>query len=344
MRLRARLFLSAVLATAGLLFVARRLLELLLPFLIAFIVAAVADPVVDHLERRGLPRAWGALVAIGALWLTAGALVWILAVNIAHELALLHQQLPDVAARIDRWVAAWGELVSPFLRAVPHPLDDALAGSGQALLDGAGAVVSQVLSRLAALPDTGALLLVSGTSAYFLIRDKRELGAFLLNLLPRRRRDELRRIKREVAAGLAGFLRAQCILIAVSGALSVAGLSLFGYRYAWLLGLLAGIFDLVPMVGPSAVFAPLVAYGLVAGELARAAGVASVWAVVLVVRQVIEPEIVGKRVGLHPLTSVVAVYLGGKLFGINGALLGPVVAVALKAVCAVSVLPYLEQE
>lgn len=344
MRLRARLLVAAALAAAGLLLVARRLLELVSPFFIALIVAAVADPIVDRLERWGVPRALGALVAIGGLCLTVGLFVWVLAVNVTRELALLHQQLPEVAARIDALVAAWGELVKPLLQAVPHPLDDALLGSGQALLEGAGALVSQLLSRLAALPDTGAVLFVSGTSAYFLIRDKRELGAFALKLLPRRWRDELRRIKREVAAGLAGFLRAQSILVAVSGALSVTGLTLFGYRYAWLLGLLAGVFDLVPMVGPSAVFAPLVAYGLLVGEFARAAGVAAVWGSVLVVRQVIEPEIVGRRVGLHPLTSVVAVYVGGKLFGVNGALLGPVIAVALKAVCAVSVLPYIEQE
>ena len=149
-------------------------------------------------------------------------------------------------------------------------------------------------------------------SAYFLIRDKRELGAFAMGLVPRRWRGELRRVKGEIIAGLIGFIRAQSVLIVVSAALSITGLSLFGYRYAWLLGLLAGIFDLVPMVGPSAVFAPLVVYGIMTSDWTRAAGVAAVWGTVLVLRQVIEPEVVGRRVGLHPLTSVVAVYLGSR--------------------------------
>ena len=215
-------------------------------------------------------------------------------------------------------------------------------GRGDSSID--HCLATQLLARLAALPNTIVILLISGMTAYFLSRDKRELGAFLLRFLPRRWHPEARRLKGEIVAGLMGFVRAQSILVMVSSALSIAGLSLFGYRYAWLLGLLAGIFDLVPMVGPSAVFAPLVAMGLVAGDWTRTAGIAAVWGGVLLVRQVIEPEVVGKHVGLHPLTSIVAVYLGGKLFGINGILLGPVLAVTLKAVCVVSILPYIKQE
>lgn len=344
MRPRARLLIAAALAAAGLLLVAHRFLELFTPFFLALIVAAIIDPFVDRLEKCGVPRGLGTLAVIGALCVAVALLVWTLAVNVARELALLHRQLPEIAARFDAWVATWTDLVHPFIQSFPHPIDDALKGSGEALLAGAGTLVAHLLSRLAALPDTGALIFVSGMSAYFLIRDKRELGAFAMGLVPRRWRGELRRVKGEIIAGLIGFIRAQSVLIVVSAALSITGLSLFGYRYAWLLGLLAGIFDLVPMVGPSAVFAPLVVYGIMTSDWTRAAGVAAVWGTVLVLRQVIEPEVVGRRVGLHPLTSVVAVYLGSKLFGVNGALLGPVVAVAVKAVCTVSVLPYIEQE
>lgn len=344
MRPRARLILAASLAAFCLLLVSSRLVEIFTPFLLALVVAAIFDPLVDRLESRGVPRALGSLAVIAALCLGVAGFAWMLAVNVATELALLHQQLPEVAKQIDSLVATWGDLIKPLVLAVPHPIDDALLGSAEALLQGASALVGQLLTRLAALPNTGIVLIVSGMSAYFLIRDKRELGDFAIRFLPRRWRSEARRVKGEIVAGLLGFVRAQSILVAVSGALSVAGLALFGYRYAWLLGLLAGILDLVPMVGPSAVFAPLVAVGLLMGDWARTAGIAAVWGTVLVIRQVIEPEIVGKHVGLHPLTSIVAVYLGGKLFGVNGALLGPIVAVTLKAVCVVSVLPYFGQE
>src|SRR5690606_31367448 len=130
--------------------------------------------------------------------------------------------------------------------------------------------------------------------------------------VPRGWRAELLRLKDEILAGLIGFVKAQAVLMALSASLSILGLSLFGYPYAWALGAFAGVLDLAPMVGPSGVFAPLVAAGLIFGDWMRTIGIACVWAVVLIVRQVIEPEIVGRHVGIHPLTSVAAVYLGVK--------------------------------
>lgn len=344
MRLRARVVSGAAIAALFLLIFARRLLDFVVPFVLALFVAAVIDPVVDRLERRGVPRALGALAVIAAVCLGGLGLLWTVAVNVAAELALLKDQLPLVTRSIESGLERLVALLGPLVSTVPHPLDDGLKQLTGALFEALTAAAAGGLARVGAVPNLVAVLAVSGMTAYFLVRDKRELGSFLWRIVPASWRPEARRLKEEIAAGLVGYVRAQGILVAVSGALSVAGLSLFGYRYAWLLGGVAGILDLVPMVGPSAVYAPLVALGIIAGDWPRALGIAAVWGSLLVVRQVIEPEIVARHVGLHPLTSVIAVYLGGKLLGVNGILLGPVVAVTLKAVCVVSILPYLKQE
>jgi len=344
MRRRGRLLTGAAVAALVCLAFARRLLDYVFPFLLALFVAAVIDPLVDRLERGGVPRALGALGTIGALFLGGIGFLWLLAANVAAELLLLRDQLPYAAEHFEVLVDRLAKLMGPLVSAVPHPLDDALKSAAGALLDTLMNVAAQGVARLGALPSLVTVLFVSGMAAYFLSRDKRELGAFLWRILPRRWHKEARRLKEEIVSGLLGYVRAQSILVAVSGGLSIAGLSLFGYRYAWIFGGLAGILDLVPMVGPSAVYAPIVLLAAAAGDWPRALGIAAVWAGVLVVRQVIEPEVVGKHVGLHPLTSIVAVYLGGKLFGVNGILLGPILAVTLKAVCVVSILPYLKQE
>ncbi len=344
MRLRARLLLAAASGSLLFLLAARWLLEYVTPLFLALLVAAAIDPMVDWLESRGVGRRIGALGIIAVFSLAAVGLLWVLAVNVAAELSLLHEQLPGAAREIQALLDRWVKLLQPLVSAVPHPLDDALLETVDAALRGFAGFTAQLLARLGSLPSALATLVLSGMAAYFLIRDKRELGSFWLGLLPGRWRGEARRLKGEIAAGLLGFLRAQTILVAVSGGLSIAGLGLFGYRYAWLLGLAAGIFDLVPMVGPSAVFLPLVAIGVASGEWMRAAGTAAVWLSVLMVRQFVEPGIVRKHVGLHPLTSMIAIYLGGKLLGVNGVLIGPMVAVTLKAISVVSVLPYLKQE
>lgn len=344
MRLRASLLLGAALAGLVALAAARRLIDLVYPFLVALFVAAVIDPVVDRLERRGVPRPVAALAVIAAAVLGGVSLLWVLLANVAAELALLLDQLPSASAYIESWAARTARLFGPLLSAAPHPLDDALKDLSRTLLGALMEWAAQGLSRIGALSHLPAVVAVSGMAAYFLSRDKRELGNFLMSLLPRGWRREVRRLKEEIAAGLIGYVRAQSVLVAVTGALSIAGLTLFGYRYAWLLGGLAGLLDVVPLVGPSAVYAPLVAVGVAAGDWPRALGVGALWAGLLLLRQLIEPEMVARHAGLHPLTSIAAVYVGGKLFGINGVLLGPVFAVTLKAVCSVSVLPYFKQD
>mgnify|MGYP001386518650 CR=1 FL=1 len=344
MRLRARLLIAGgTLLLAGLLY-AETLFSYLGPFLLALLLASVVDPAVDRLERAGISRGAAALAVIAAGGSTVAAAAWLVAVNLLREFEMLRSRLPEYALGLQQAITDWTALLRSFSAGLPHPVDDALE---QAAHDVAGLLtqsISSVLSRAGSLPSAVMVGLVASTTAYFLVRDKRQLGRFLLSLLPRTLHPELRRLHEEIFTGLLGFVKAQCILVAISGALSVAGFLAFGYRYAWLLGTLAGVLDIVPMVGPSGVFLPVILWSLIAGEWPRAAGIAAVWAVVLIVRQLVEPEVVARHVGLHPVTSVVAVYLGGRLLGVNGILLGPAVAVVLKAIFVVSVLPLLTKE
>ncbi len=235
MRLRARLLLAAASGSLLFLLAARWLLEYVTPLFLALLVAAAIDPMVDWLESRGVGRRIGALGIIAVFSLAAVGLLWVLAVNVAAELSLLHEQLPGAAREIQALLDRWVKLLQPLVSAVPHPLDDALLETVDAALRGFAGFTAQLLARLGSLPSALATLVLSGMAAYFLIRDKRELGSFWLGLLPGRWRGEARRLKGEIAAGLLGFLRAQTILVAVSGGLSIVGLGLFGYRYAWLL-------------------------------------------------------------------------------------------------------------
>lgn len=344
MRLRARLLIAGGIALfLGLLF-AQALVAYFGPFLLALLIASVVDPLVDRLERAGVSRGAGAFAVIGAAGVGLTAAAWLLAANLLREFELLSAHLPEYAHGLREGIRLWSEHLRSLSKELPHPVDDALEQAAGEVVGFLAQLVSSAVARAGSVPTAMMIGLVASTTAFFLVRDKRELGRFLFSLAPKSLHSELRRLQGEILAGLLGFVKAQCILVAISGALSVAGFLTFGYRYAWLLGTLAGILDLVPMVGPSGVFAPVILWSLATADWPRSVGIGCVWAAVLVVRQLVEPEIVGRHVGLHPVTSVVAVYLGGRLLGVNGILLGPVVAVVLKAICVVSILPLLQEE
>lgn len=344
MRLRARLALAAAALLAAALLFAQVLLALLGPFLVALFFAAIMDPVVDRLERLGLSRAAAALAVIGAVGSGVIGLAWLLLANLLQELDHLRAHLPDYSRSLEAGLQQWITWLSALVADVPHPFDDAIVSGAYRLTQLAADWVAGALARASDIPSMFLFALITLATVYFLCRDKRALGQFIMLLLPPRWRDEARRLKEEVTGGLLGFVRAQAILIAVSGTLSIAGLLLFNVRYAWSLGALAGILDIVPMVGPSGVFVPVIAWNAALGEWPRALGLGGVWLTILLVRQVIEPWIVGEQVGLHPVTTLMAMYIGGKLIGLNGVFLGPIVAITVKAICVVSVLPYLRQE
>lgn len=344
MRLRARLSIAAAVAFVLFVVFAESLIALLGPFLLALIMAAIIDPIVDRLERLGLSRSIGALVAIGALGITAAGAAWVMFANLVREAEHLKSNLPEYAKRINALVERGAEQMSTILAELPHPFDDALRQGAEQAVQLMGDLASQMVSRVGSIPALFIIGVVALTTTYFISRDKRLLGDFLFHLMPKSWRHEVRRIKVEITTGLLGFVRAQAILVAVSGCLSILGLLLFNVRYAWILGTIAGVLDIVPMVGPSGIFIPLLVSLMTVADWTRAVGLFCVWLLILLVRQVLEPHVVGRHVGLHPVTSIAAMYLGGALMGLNGVLIGPIVAITLKAICVVSLIPYLRQE
>ena len=343
MRLRARLVIAAALVAALVLVLARRLAGYFGPFVLALLLAAIIDPWVDRLERRGVPRALGAFGVIAALGAATCGAAWALVANLVREAQMLRAMLPEYAAKARLLADSLAATAETLFAELPRPLSEALERGIESASESLAAAAAGLVARAGALPGLFLVGFVALVAAYFLSRDKRELGAFLLGLLPPSWRPEIRQLKAEIAGGLAGFVRAQLILVVLSCGLSVLGLVLIRSPYAWSLGLLAGTLDIVPMVGPSGVFVPLIACAALFGEWNRSLATACVWLAVLMVRQAVEPDVVGRHVGLHPLTTLVSAYLGGVSFGLWGVVVGPVAAIAMKAVCVVSILPHLRR-
>lgn len=114
--------------------------------------------------------------------------------------------------------------------------------------------------------------------------------------------------------------------------LSICSFLLIGVPYSWTLGALAGLLDLIPMIGPSGVFLPVLAYYGLTGHIHFVVLIAVAWVAVMMARGLIEPQLVSSQVGLHPLTSIAALYLGFRFMGASGLILGPLVMVVCKAV------------
>ena len=114
--------------------------------------------------------------------------------------------------------------------------------------------------------------------------------------------------------------------------LLLAGLLLLKVKYAFILSVIISLFDALPAIGAGLFFIPWSLYLLIIGEKTLAIGLFILYVVVLGVRQVISPKILGDQFGLHPLSTMIAMFLGLRLLGVVGLVTGPVIFLIIKHV------------
>lgn len=305
------------------------LARLLYPFLIGLIVAVLLDPLVTAAARRRLPRGPVAVTLLAVLGVVTLAVLAVGVGRLGVELNRLLEEAGGTEA-LRRLAGSWTNLGN-MLR-------------GQPAQQSLGSLAKWGLAVVRGVPGAAVALVISLLSAYLLLRDRDYLLRAGLKLFPRAWRGAGEETIRRVMGGFEGVIRAQVLLALLTGTLAVIGLSVFGVGYAWLLGIAAAVLDLVPMIGPSAVFLPLALYLAVTGEPGRALGVLAVSGVSAVVRQLLEPRLLGAGAGLHPLAMLVAGYAGYRLFGAFGLIVGPLAAAFFAALFQVAVQPLLDRE
>jgi sporulation integral membrane protein YtvI len=294
-------------------------------------MAIVVDPLVGLFQRLRLRRTPAVVAAL--VTVLGGVLVVIveLLTMLVRELLLLSRQLPQVFQGVEAWADGTLHRVGgPNGLRIPAPqslLNSQLATAYHVT----GTVLQAVLGVALALPNAFLVAALALIAVFFLLRDKQILGNVLEWLVPPGMRRGLPSAREEVLSGTLGFLRAQMLLVSTTAVCVSLGLVLYGSRYALLLGLLAGVLDLIPYLGAAALLGPWAAVLFFTGHPVQALTLLAILGGAALVRQVMEPHLVGSGTGLHPLTALLAPYVGVRLFGPLGFVIGPITAVALKA-------------
>ncbi len=316
---------------------------LLGPFLLALAMAYLMAPAVARLERRRISRGLAiALVAIPPLaalvllLLLAGPQVWAQAVSLVSALPRFATTvlafLSDLRTRIEG---------QPFLtiaqRTWLHELDaQQLAGilqeNAQGMLRALGEWGLAFGRRLGTLLGFLGYLVVTPVVAFYLLRDWQPLLTFLEDLIPPSRRPAIVAFIEEYDNSLGKFFRGQLIEAALVGTLTGVGLALLGVPSALLIGVIAGVFNLIPYIGLAISAIPALVVALTMPDpMTGLLKVGGVFAVVQFIDgSVTGPRIVGGSVGLHPVVTMLALAFGGAMLGFAGLLLAVPLAVLIK--------------
>ncbi len=310
----------------------RYLLPLVLPFAFGAFLALMLEPAVSFLQRKAhVPRSLATGVTIlSAVGISALALV-LLTASVAVDVRDITYQLPVYSSTMVKTIQDWAIETEAFYVRLPEPLLQTAEEGVRQLYNIAGTILGRLLGSLKALPNLLLGLFLSFIAAYFISRDRSQLTATVCRLLPLESAERFRTLGQEVTSSLVGLVWAQLILVTITTLVAMAGLWLLGVRYPVFIGLISGLLDIVPVLGPSLIFLPWIAVALVSGQVALAIGLLAVYITMNIVRQLLQAKIIGSRTGLHPLVVLVSLYVGIRLFGANGIIVGPLMAIIFRS-------------
>ena len=338
---RIQIFQTVLLAAAaalGLWLAASFLLPVALPFLIALLVARLVQRPVAFLTRRGLPRwlASGVVVtaALALLCLGLYGLVRVLWTELGRFAASLPGALASLAGpmtSLRRWLSDLvGRLPEPLGSAARAGVSDLFANGTVVAERGAQALFSAASGTVTFLPDL-LLFLVTTVLATFMVCSQYEaLTAFLRRQIPAAWKNRYQALLSGLRTTLAAWLKAQLKLIGVNFLLLTAGLWLLGLDFAVLFGGLIALIDALPFFGAGTVLIPWALIRFLEGDSAMGAGLLLLYGVAYLTRSVLEPRLVGRQMGLHPLVMLLVIYAGYRFLGVGGMLVFPIAALLLK--------------
>ena len=318
----------------------------LLPFFAGMILAYFLDPVADRLERLGLSRLASTVVILLSfiIVLTLGLMlvIPILATQAADFLAKVPDYLISLQALINRFDPEW---LSRTVGVEPTALRE---GLNSLMTQGTGFITglfSSLISSGRTLIDIGGLFVITPVVAFYMLLDWDKMVARVDSWIPRDHLATVRQIATDIDGAVAGFVRGQGTVCLVLGVFYAVALTVIGLNFGLLIGLFTGLIGFIPYVGSM--------IGLI-----LSVGVALVqfwpewhWVVVVAViffagqfveGNILQPNLVGKSVGLHPVWLMFALFAFGALFGFVGLLIAVPAAAAVGVLVRFGLARYLE--
>lgn len=293
--------------------------DILLMLLAAFVVASAVEPVANWLQRYKVPRALTVIFVYLIILAVLSSVVTLMIPPLTEQVVQLAQTLPQVVDKLQQW----GGVVLPGSQeAIVSPLQDVLLRFGDNLANVGLNIFQQTRTLFSGIFS----LLFVFILAFYLVVEKDALKKLFRLVVPRDHVAYAEHVVDRVQRNIGLWVLAQLALAVVIGLVVGVGLWLLGVKYALVLGLLAGVMEIVPVIGPIVAAIPAV---LVALSQSLFLGLATLVFFVLVQQaenNVLVPNIMRKATGLHPLVVLIAVLLGARLAGLTGVILSVPVA------------------
>ncbi len=315
-----------------------------MPFLVAFIISLMIEPAIKFIMKKTklTRRTSSIIIFVIVSIIILGSLSWLI-ITLFSESSSLLQGLNDY---FDKAYIQFQNLISTFnfdkihlsneiLSVIENSTEDLLTTASNWLRN----ALTGLLNIVTSLPSIAICIGITVIALYFICVDKIYILDQIEYHLPKVWVKKLRVHLKDLIETLGGYLKAEATLILVSFVISLVGLYIlefsgFNIQYPLLMALAIGFVDALPILGSGTVMIPWAIICAINGDLNLGIAIIVLLIVMSVVRQILEPKLVSKNIGVHPIFTLIAMYTGFKIIGVIGLLIGPIVLIIFKNIFA----------
>ncbi|SES69738.1 sporulation integral membrane protein YtvI [[Clostridium] polysaccharolyticum] len=312
-------------------FVLPRLIRFFFPFVIGWIIAMIANPLVRFMEKRiKIVRKHSSAIIIIAVLAAVIGIIYGVGSFLIRELLQFLRDMPDIytalSLKFDLFINKAGKLV------------DKLPNTDNSSLDRLANTINSGIANFMAnyeLPSfseagnfakniadgifSAIIILIS---SYFFIADRDKIVAAVRRIIPNYILEQFDMVVNNFKQAIGGYFRAQFKLMLIVFAILWLGFAILGVKYSILLAIVVAFIDLLPFFGTGAVIGPWVVYDLIIGKYADAIFLVVIYLLCQIIKQVLQPKMVGDSIGISPLSTLFFMFIGYKLGGFGGLIIG----------------------
>ena len=320
----------------------RHTLGALLPFLLGALVAAIVAPISKKIAKSAkIPRKVASAFLVITLFSLISILLYLGGIRLIKESGNLIEKLSGNPSIVGDFMEMLQEKIersklsaiisSDAVKRLGVNIDDLLSNAIDSIVSSIGAYIpSLAVNIVAKIPSILFFIVVFLISAFYFSTDRDTISRGFSSFLPDSWQRRLPAVKERLKKTVTGYLKAYFLIMLLTFTEIFIGLSVLGVNYALLLAILIAVVDILPIIGTGTILIPWAIFSFLTSNVGLGTGLMILYGVVMIVRQIAEPKIVGNSIGLHPLATLAAVYLGIKFAGFLGIFIGPIVALCIK--------------
>lgn len=317
------------------------------PFIWAYLFALILEPLNVWLVRHTkLKRAWAVHLTFVAFLGSSLLLGYFLIAKITAELLSLLRYIQKNIPSVQTWLVDGYRQIQDFIQLLPPDLANQINSAFAKFLNQLtninllSSVGTRTFNVSTAIPNFFIGLLLFFISLYLISLNLPSIQHKFFSYFKESSRAKLHIVLRELQQATVGFLQAQFILSSITYIVSLTGLMILGVGYALVIALLIVLVDVLPIVGTGSVLVPWAIFSFTKGNTFLGVGLLVLYVVIIIVRKSIEPKILGERIGLSPLATLITIWVGFKVLGVLGVFVGPLLLITYKALVKADVIKF----